>query len=379
MVYKKIKSKTIKKNKKKSIKLNGGGNNVIETKCKKEDLKSLIKLSDILKKSKDCVITSLITFQNKEIKIEISNNNIIFKMGENNDMDCITLEIHNSYDIPYSKLYDYFFYTEKIECIKKLGFKKEEVNEFFFNLFDAINIELNIEQFLLEDGSHLKLNMCEYELNELKMLESGYGFYNKLGFYYETKTINEMNRLLIELEEKSKFNIIKFFGDELTEEFKTYLDKLYTEYLKLENKDLKKNNKYEKSFVEFCNSTTMRQLCKYILKICNQKQDESRKEYIKKLITEDIIRKILFILHNELKIKYKIEYYFNLNKIYDKTTITMSSFNTSKKNFEMIPYKKYNFEIEYIKHVELNVSNSKSNKLNEFNKSNEPIFYIKIN
>lgn len=372
MVYKKIKSKTIKKNKKKSIKLNGGGNNVIEKKCKKEDLKTLIKLSDILAKSKDCVITAFITFQGKEIKIEISNNDIIFKMGENNDMNCITLEIHNSYIISYSKLFDYFFYKEKIECIQKLGFKKEELNQFFFNLFDAINIELNIKQFLLEDGSHLKLNMCEYELNELKMLESGYGFYNKLGFYYETKTIPEMNELLTVIEEKSNLNINIFFGDELTEEFKTHLDNLYTEYLSLENKDFKKNNKYEKLFNEFCENTTMRQLCIYILKICNQKKDETRKEYVKKLITEYIIRKILFILHNELETNYNINNIFNLNKIYDYTTSTMSSFNMHKKKFVMIPFRKYNFDIEYINHLKLKKSNSKSNE------PNESIFHITI-
>ena len=120
----KSKSKNIKRIKKKTNKLHGGGNSANITSnplkfpvCKSiTDLPMPIKLANILLQSNSCAIKSLITFQGITLKVKISINNIIFKLGKNEDMYCITLSFKKN----NSKLEDYFLNNDKSLCTVEL-------------------------------------------------------------------------------------------------------------------------------------------------------------------------------------------------------------------------------------------------------------------
>ena len=156
-------------------------------------------------------------------------------MGENKNMDCITM----SFSENKSKLDDYFLNNIKSikenssneelkkpePCIPKKrsvgvqnitninkgveNIPNKEVNNFFFDLFDALNIEMNVQEFTLHDSSHLKLIRCKYELSLIKMIESGYGFYNKFGFLLQNLNIKSMNEILLDLEKLVSIGLIE--------------------------------------------------------------------------------------------------------------------------------------------------------------------------
>ena len=393
-------------NKKKTNKLSGGGGNNKKLKepnhqeplCKSViiDQPKQLKLSDLFVKSKNCAIATLITFQGITLKIEISENSIIFKLGENENMYCITLSFKKN----NSKLEDYFLNNVKSKCIVNLQktLTKDAVNKLFFDLFDAINIEMDVKIFSLEDSSKLILKRCNYELSLLKMIESGYGFYNKFGFFNKIE-INDMNTLLSELKQQSIMNINIFFEQisysklVTKEDFNNSIRFLYIKYLILKSEYKKylilKPKEQEEEYTIFSNSTTMSELCNYILQICNQTEEQSQESYnntttnnikntsnvkLKKVI-DTIIFAIKMIIQNKI-LKTKGIKITDLQKIYDNNT--MSSFNIDEKKFEMIPSKKYNFVIEYINPSKSKLSNIKPIKSNEYNESNEPIYHITI-
>jgi len=312
-----FKSKKVKKNSlikkekelKKTEKMYGGSNNSVNTIsiCKSNiDLKQPITLSNILSKSNECLIISLITFKDITIKIEIIKKNIIFKMGENKNMDCITM----SFSENKSKLDDYFLNNIKsikenssneelkepcipkkrsvgVQNITNIGVENipnKEVNNFFFDLFDALNIEMNVQEFTLHDSSHLKLIRCKYELSLIKMIESGYGFYNKFGFLLKNLNIESMNKILLDLKIQSELSINDFFiqykdlkGPKIYIDIEALKSNVYNEYLKLDDIDKITN------FDLFCTETTMSSLCNYILKICSKKPILVKEEHNKNI------------------------------------------------------------------------------------------------
>ena len=412
-----FKSKKVKKNSlikkekelKKTEKMYGGSNNSVNTIsiCKSNiDLKQPITLSNILSKSNECLIISLITFKDITIKIEILKKNIIFKMGENKNMDCITM----SFSENKSKLDDYFLNNIKsikenssneelkepcipkkrsvgVQNITNIGVENipnKEVNNFFFDLFDALNIEMNVQEFTLHDSSHLKLIRCKYELSLIKMIESGYGFYNKFGFLLKNLNIESMNKILLDLKIQSELSINDFFiqykdlkGPKIYIDIEALKSNVYNEYLKLDDIDKITN------FDLFCTETTMSSLCNYILKICSKKPILVKEEHNKNIpyipiekVIDDINFLIKMIINKKILIGNKI---VDLKKIYNEES-KMSSFNMILKNFEMIDNPKYNFTIEYInQEIANNINANSKSKKEKSIETNKPIIHIRIN
>ena len=348
---KKIKSKKINSKSKNINKFHGGSNSIFNQSVNSsiDNSPEKLNLFNILTTSFTyrLKITSLITFKGITLKIDIIDGDIIFKMGKEDEDKCIYFSI--SLPRKESILEDYFYNYNKSSCIEKFQFN-EEVNNFFFELFNAINIEIKINKFKLIDNSKLLLNMCDYSLSNLKMIESGYSFYNKFGFYNEIE-ITKMNEFLAEIKQKSEMNIINFFGDKNTVYLKTILTSIFEEYLKLNTKlsielGIQNNNITEKNLEDICKITKISVLCKYILEICNQPKNADTEKKIKGLV--DIFTSKIFEIIFPIAKTIGIIDYFNLRKIYDHEITHMSSFNKSTLAFEMIPYKKYKFDIEYI-------------------------------
>jgi len=354
---KKIKSKKIKSKSKNINKFHGGSNSVfyqsVNSSSSIGNSPEKLNLSIILHDSFTYrrKITSLITFKGITLKVDIIDGDIVFKMGKEDEDKCIYFSI--SLPRKESILEDYFYNYNKSSCIEKFQFN-EEVNNFFFELFNTINIEIKINKFKLIDNSKLLLNMCDYSLSNLKMIESGYSFYNKFGFYNEIE-IEKMNEFLAEIKQKSEMNIINFFGDKNTVYLKTILTSIFEEYLKLNTElgielgkklSIQNNNITEKNLEDICKITKISVLCKYILEICNQPKNADTEKKIRGLV--DIFTSKIFEIIFPIAKTIGIIDYFNLRKIYDHEITHMSSFNKSTLTFEMIPYKKYKFDIEYI-------------------------------
>ena len=351
---------------KKTYKFNGGGNNVANPKCNPIiDLPEEINLSNILLKSNECKIKALITFQGITLNITIFQNVITFQMGENNNINCIEFEIKKESET--SELKNYFNRNDKLECIEKFQNKKE-INQFFFDLFDAINIEMNLKKCTLEDVSELKLNMCSYDLHYLKMMESGYGFYNKFGFFYNVDII-KMNTILLKIKEKAEMNIKTFFAEflatikskkkEMEADIKQNIKDIFELYSTLKLGII--NND---SFNNFYNTTKMSVLCKYILEICNQEKNIATQEKIKEIIN-DYTLLIIKKFDKLLKTDYGINPSYKLQKIYNNTTKQMSLFDKITSTFKFSPYKKNKFDIKYIDRLKVYKNNN--NKLNNAN------------
>jgi hypothetical protein len=141
-----------------------------------------------------------------------------FKNKENKT--CFELE----YDYDYitekfssASLNDYF-YSNSINmsnCIEPDIYKlltSTEWNDYFMSLFDCINIELGITRFTLQDSSSLYLANCRFPLGLLKILQTGYGFYNRYGFYFLDTDIEQTNTILKQIHDMSNLEIDKFFN-----------------------------------------------------------------------------------------------------------------------------------------------------------------------
>jgi hypothetical protein len=169
---KSIKNKSI-KNKSIKIRIQKGGENTFESLFLSE--KTIANITYNGTNFGYFAFINNVQHKNREI-IYLGDTVNKYIMGESEN-HCISINIPNEKDIAHL---DGFFYNKStLECISKTSIKAPE----FFPLFDIFVQELKKTHLSTYDASILKLKNCNYTLGKLGLLQKGYTYYNKYGFY----------------------------------------------------------------------------------------------------------------------------------------------------------------------------------------------------
>jgi len=320
---------------KNTIKLYGGANETITT-------QSSLNFHTLVYSRKYEIVD--IIFNGVKLKFKIGNNNIILYYNDTKE-SCIFLSYKDK--IKQAYLIDFFSNNNKTECIKNntnitiidnLVLSKPIVeskalwNLFFMSLFDSININLQIQTFLVDDQSTLHINKCKYPLFSFKYIQSGYSFYNQYGFI--NKNYNNIEDANIELLITNDLSLkplnfvldLKFNNNNQNNQN----NQLLLDFIKQNGYDLNINLK------AFINN---------ILQLCNKEID------IDNQIINRLIKLIIKHINNSRTENLNPNYNFRnitLHKLYEYKRNTSSSFNKELLNFEYIPNMKYNFNIDKI-------------------------------
>jgi len=293
-------------------------------------------------------------------------------------------------------LANFFYHIKTEKCITKNNIKPIDM----FPLFDIFIQELKIGKFSLYDNSTLHLKYCDYKMGILGLIDKNYTYYNKFGFFPESKkaeksdkTMKRMNievekaeksdktkkRMNIEVEKQLLHPMIKTTSlllkrvhqiqsmklNKLLEILKYYHYEELDNYFIIKSKEIvynnlninissrikeiieiynksNENNHYNYSYNQLLNLTIKDLVKDFILFFCNHKKDNFK--YTEKVyyITRAINN---FIYLNKLN---KTNYNNYYNKLYyygDGNNNKMTAFDTKTKQFIIKDCPKYKLSI----------------------------------
>jgi len=166
-----------------------------------------------------------IVFKNVILNCFIGNKKFI--IGTNKDANCVKITY---YPRNYCSLNSFFYLKNKQNCttiindvkdINNIEFKKnvsingkipdnynKQFNELLMELFDIINLDININYCELNDSSQLKdtIKCGDIQMSILKHIERGYGFYNEFGYFYKlSKSVIKQKKINESIQESNDF------------------------------------------------------------------------------------------------------------------------------------------------------------------------------